>query len=192
MTVSDDPIAERVKSIIQPSVDGLKNPFDSDHVGDLDDGNVNQNTSDNDDVFEVETLDEAYLTQNWTDTYTPAFDTLHSMKSIKLQVPAYDNKENADSDLLSYAEVETATRTSSKENRNPVSLIVKQKYVTPNWTDWTPAILRSKKSTELQVPPYDNEENADSDLRSYAEVEAIRTLSKENRNPAILTAKKRL
>lgn len=32
MTISDDPIAERVKSVIQPSVDGLRNPFDSDNV----------------------------------------------------------------------------------------------------------------------------------------------------------------
>jgi len=32
MTIPDDPIAEKVKSIIQPSVDGLRNPFDSDYV----------------------------------------------------------------------------------------------------------------------------------------------------------------
>jgi len=32
MTVPDDPMAKRVKSIIQPSVDGLRNPFDSDYV----------------------------------------------------------------------------------------------------------------------------------------------------------------
>ena len=33
MTIPDDPIAdERVKSVIQPSVDGLRNPFDSDYV----------------------------------------------------------------------------------------------------------------------------------------------------------------
>ncbi|XP_020298165.1 uncharacterized protein LOC109862502 [Pseudomyrmex gracilis] len=101
MTVSDDPIAERVKSIIQPSVDGLKNPFDSDHV--RDDGNVDQNTSNNDDVFEVETLDEAFLTRNWADN-TPA--TLHSTKSNELQVPPYNDEEALDSDLLSYAEVE--------------------------------------------------------------------------------------
>jgi len=32
MNVSDDPIAERVKSIIQPSIEGLTNNFDSDNI----------------------------------------------------------------------------------------------------------------------------------------------------------------
>lgn len=32
MTVPDDPIAERVKNVIQPSIDGLRNPFNSDYV----------------------------------------------------------------------------------------------------------------------------------------------------------------
>lgn len=30
--IDDDPIAERVKSIIQPSVEGLENKFDSDNI----------------------------------------------------------------------------------------------------------------------------------------------------------------
>lgn len=32
MNISDDPIAERVKSIIQPSIEGLTNNFDSDNI----------------------------------------------------------------------------------------------------------------------------------------------------------------
>jgi len=32
INIIDDPIAERVKSIIQPSVEGLQNKFDSDHM----------------------------------------------------------------------------------------------------------------------------------------------------------------
>lgn len=67
--------------------------------------------------------------------------------------------------------------------------------LTTNWADWTPAMLQSKKSTELQVTVYDDEGAPDSDLLSYAEVEAtIGTLSKENRiatNPASSTVKKK-
>ncbi|XP_071581146.1 uncharacterized protein [Temnothorax nylanderi] len=134
MTIPDDPIAEKVKSVIQPSVDGLKNQFDSDHVPGVDDVNVDQDTNDNDDdmVFDVKALDEAGVATVWAN-WTPTM--LKSNKSTELQVmnSVCDDDEAApDLDLPSDAEIEAAVRTSSKENRNatnPASSIVKKKIV---------------------------------------------------------------
>ncbi|XP_077259125.1 uncharacterized protein LOC143895690 isoform X1 [Temnothorax americanus] len=132
MTIPDDPIAERVKSIIQPSVDGLKNPFDSDHVPGIDDVNVDQDTNDDGDdmVFDVEALDETDVATVWAN-WTPAM--LKSNKSTELDVPiCNDNEVAPDLDFPSDAEIEAAVGTSLKENRNatnPTSSIVKKKIV---------------------------------------------------------------
>ncbi|XP_029660585.1 uncharacterized protein LOC115234001, partial [Formica exsecta] len=53
MNIIEDPIAEMVKNIIQPSVEGLQNRFDSDYMPDTDDPQCSKELE-NDDFYQVE------------------------------------------------------------------------------------------------------------------------------------------
>ncbi|XP_011858543.1 PREDICTED: uncharacterized protein LOC105556083 [Vollenhovia emeryi] len=172
MTIPDDPIAEKVKNVIEPSVDGLRNQFDSDYVAGVDDVNEGQDT--NDDVFmDIEALDEAGLTSNWAD-WTPAM--LHSKKSTELQVPVCDDKEVPNSDLT-YAEVETILGTSSKDNRdatNVASSIVKKKILKRGRQTKTPvlsAVRRNQCFYDLAQSKTELVELMKEDLRAKSKIE---------------------
>ncbi|XP_050461350.1 uncharacterized protein LOC126856665 isoform X2 [Cataglyphis hispanica] len=135
--IRDDPIAEMVKNIIQPSVEGLQNRFDSDYMPDTDDLQYSKELE-NEDCYQVEMLEEENLNAVTWAEWTPA--KLSSEKSKELQFSNNNENNDGTDNSLSFEDIETfCTQSSSKKNCDPPTNNSSQ----PN--------LKRKKSKQLEV-----------------------------------------
>ncbi|XP_077256004.1 uncharacterized protein LOC143893960 [Temnothorax americanus] len=133
MNIIDDPIAERVKGIIQPSVEGLPNKFDSDYMPGIDEPQSNEQLDDKDVYQVVEILEEEDSNAaNWAQ-WTPV--KLSSEKSKELQF----SNNNKNEDLLTLKDIQTVLPQSSKEKSNSST------------SSASGSNLKRKKSKQLQV-----------------------------------------
>ncbi|XP_050447635.1 uncharacterized protein LOC126849651 isoform X1 [Cataglyphis hispanica] len=133
--IGDDPIAEMVKNIIQPSVEGLQNRFDSDYMPD--DLQYSKELE-NEDCYQVEMLEEENLNAVTWAEWTPA--KLSSEKSKELQFSNNNENNDGTDNSLSFEDIETfCTQSSSKKNCDPPTNNSSQ----PN--------LKRKKSKQLEV-----------------------------------------
>ncbi|XP_036148800.1 myb/SANT-like DNA-binding domain-containing protein 3 isoform X1 [Monomorium pharaonis] len=143
MNINDDPIAERIKSIIQPSIEGLTNNFDSDNITGIAETNTSQcnEESEGESCYQYEILEDS---SNWTD-WTPT--KLCSEKSKELQVS--DNLETEETEELIFEDVESVfDKEFSKEN-NPVTNKLPQSNLKYKKSKKTKAA--AKKTNELDI-----------------------------------------